>query len=176
MPNLQVHPMTTCAVSSCDLAAVGRSWCKKHYTRWLRHGTAEDPPTAVERLLRSLTLVAGPLETLCWQPRLVPMISGYVRIRDTGRKVLAHRLMYEDWFGPVPNGLELDHLCRNRACCNPLHLEAVTHCINWLRGEAPSATTTRTNTCKWGHSLDDAYTYGTHRCCRPCALLRSANR
>lgn len=57
-----------------------------------------------------------------------------------GSRGLAHRVMYEQANGPIPEGLELDHLCRERACVNPLHLEAVTHTQNVLRGTATRLT------------------------------------
>lgn len=50
--------------------------------------------------------------------------------------IYAHRLSYELFVGPIPDGYELDHLCRNRGCVNPAHLEAVTHRVNVLRGLA----------------------------------------
>lgn len=61
----------------------------------------------------------------------------YATIARSGRNSTrkAHVVAYELWFGPVPAGLELDHLCRNVACCNPAHLEAVTRSVNIRRGE-----------------------------------------
>lgn len=69
------------------------------------------------------------------------------------RAVLAHRLAYEILVGPVPAGLTLDHLCRNRACMNPAHLEPVTMRANVLRGEAPAARQARRTHCRHGHPL-----------------------
>lgn len=75
-------------------------------------------------------------ETGCWvwQWRKTP--KGYGQWR--GR--LAHRKVYEDKLGPVADGLELDHLCRNRLCVNPAHLEPVTHATNVQRGAKPKLT------------------------------------
>jgi len=83
-----------------------------------------------------------------------------------------HRLMYEQYVGPVPAGLELDHLCDVPLCCNPAHLEAVTHAENRKRSME------RRLTCIHGHTYDDAYwitnrTTGVRtRKCRTCQLAR----
>jgi hypothetical protein len=56
------------------------------------------------------------------------------RAGQNGHTVPTHRVAYELWFGPIPAGLDIDHLCRNHACCNPAHLEAVTRSVNLRRG------------------------------------------
>lgn len=70
---------------------------------------------------------------------------------------MLHRFTYEHWIGPIPRGLDLDHLCRNRQCVNPDHLEPVTKGENVARGQSPQAVANRTGLCKRGHSLADAY-------------------
>lgn len=62
--------------------------------------------------------------------------GGYGRMRANGRTQEAHRVAYEEHYGPIPTGLVLDHKCRVRCCINPLHLEPVTHAENIRRGEA----------------------------------------
>lgn len=62
--------------------------------------------------------------------------NGYGRVWIAGLRVMAHRAVWQIIRGDIPDGLVLDHLCRNRACCNPCHLEPVTVRENTLRGEA----------------------------------------
>lgn len=64
------------------------------------------------------------------------------------KKILAHRAMYSLLVGPIPEGLDLDHLCRNRSCINPVHLEPVTRSINLRRGIEATG-------CKNGHSIEN---------------------
>lgn len=104
---------------------------------------------------------------------LQPNDSGYGRMqwRDNGGNVgcPAHRLMYEIFRGPVPEGLDMDHLCRNRACCNPWHVEPVTRKENVRRGIGHGSETH----CPRGHPYDETNTWsgalGSRRC-RECTL------
>lgn len=72
-------------------------------------------------------------ETPCWIWQGAVVHPGYGQMRRDGRRVMAHRFYYEREHGPVPDGLELDHLCRVYACVNPDHLEPVTHAVNMSR-------------------------------------------
>lgn len=100
------------------------------------------------------------------------LTDGYGRLRRRGQMMLAHRLAYEAFVGEVPEGLVLDHLCRNRACCNPDHVEPVTHAENLLHGIGATATNAAKVTCHRGHPFTKANTYrrpGTGwRECRAC--------
>lgn len=94
-----------------------------------------------------------------------------------GRKAVpAHVWAYEQKIGPVPEGLVLDHLCRNKLCVRPSHLEPVTHQVNILRGEGLAAKQARQTHCKHGHSLEDAFTTGNKRNCRTCVNIRNSKR
>lgn len=105
---------------------------------------------------------------------------GYGRIRrGKGQRgtAMVHRVVYEHFVGPIPDGLQLDHLCRVRACCNPEHLEPVTTQENVLRGNGVSAVNARKTHCIHGHPFDDLNTctdptWG--RKCRTCARTRAA--
>jgi hypothetical protein len=78
--------------------------------------------------------------TPCWLWRLAKFTSGYGALGIGGRMRPAHRAYYEDRFGPIPDGLRLDHLCRVRCCVNPQHLEPVTHAENCRRGASTKLT------------------------------------
>lgn len=74
-------------------------------------------------------------QTPCWITDRSPDWNGYVRIRVDGRYLFAHRHFFEERYGPIPEGKHLDHLCRERACCNPEHLDLVTNAENQRRGQ-----------------------------------------
>ena len=85
---------------------------------------------------------------------------------------MAHRIAYEKANGPIPAGMQIDHLCRNRACVNPSHLEAVTQRENLLRGTGTPAKNAAKTQCKHGHPFDATNTYvkpNGSRQCRACA-------
>jgi hypothetical protein len=78
--------------------------------------------------------------TGCWDWQLYKIPTGYGQVRVANRLYPAHRFYYEEKYGPVPEGYVLDHLCRNRGCVNPDHLEPVTQRENVRRGEGTKLT------------------------------------
>lgn len=94
------------------------------------------------------------------------------------RPALAHRVAYEEMIGPIPQGKELDHLCRVRRCVRPSHCEPVTRLVNIRRGMAPSAVNRRKTSCVRGHLFDEANTLlvPRGRSCRACHRERQRLR
>lgn len=116
----------------------------------------------------------GRTGTACWEWSGHLNHAGYGDFNHGHRGVtrLAHRLVYEALVGPIPEGLDIDHLCRNRACVNPAHMEVVTRKVNVLRGESVAAANAAKGACHRGHPYDAANTYlrpdGKGRDCRTC--------
>jgi hypothetical protein len=96
--------------------------------------------------------------------------GGYGLFPIRGKSMKAHRWSYEFMVGAIPEGLQLDHLCRNRACVNPWHLEPVTARVNNSRSQSLSALQSRQTHCLHGHEFTEANTRRTHgrRYCISC--------
>jgi hypothetical protein len=129
----------------------------------------------VERARKRIAASTIDPETGCWNWQGATTV-GYGRIKFGKRLALAHRVSYEIHVGPIPAGLHLDHLCRNRQCVNPDHLEAVTQRENNLRGVGAPAVNAKKTHCHRGHDLALARVTGGRRECRFCCAINKAIR
>lgn len=129
--------------------------------------------TAAERFWAKVDKGSG---CWMWRPEKNPDRYGYLYV--DGRLVKAARFSYEMVAGPIPPGLQLDHLCRNRRCVNPAHLEPVTQRENILRGECMTAVNARKTHCLRGHPLsgENLSSYSRGRTCKACARGKALAR
>lgn len=105
----------------------------------------------------------------CWEWKGCKSV-GYGKISGYSKMHSTHRVAYTLWRGLIPDGCALDHLCRNRACANPAHLEIVTHRENILRGTGVTARNALKTHCKYGHEFtpDNTYARQDGRECLTC--------
>ncbi len=172
----------TCSVDGCDLPVYGRSLCSPHWQRNRRWGSPTGGPrrpTERERFESKILRRASG----CWEWAGSHFKeTGYTIFNRKSRKdgiwrpTTGHTFSYETYVGQIPSGTNIDHLCRNRGCVNPEHLEAVTPQVNMLRSEAPSAISVRTNKCYRGHDFTPENTYTKNRDGRPKRECRECQR
>lgn len=186
--------MTTtrlCSIVSCDRPLKARGYCAGHHQRWLTTGDpqADKPLRPMRRTPRSDVLgrfeffvdrngpIAPVMGTPCWTWTGQHNPGGYARFPIKRRQLMAHRWSYEHFVGPIPDGLTLDHLCRQPGCVNPDHLEPVTMAENTRRAPNQVTTINATKThCIHGHefagwNLIISPTNGS-RACRACIYRR----
>ena len=165
-----------CVIDGCkNTQGDARGMCGAHYRRWCRGQDLNVPLRSDYEARFWLKVDKTAEDCWVWTDKLE---DGYGRFSMGGKRFLAHRVAYEWLYGPVPDGLELDHLCRNRACVRSGHLEAVTHRENIRRGVGPLADNARKTHCIRGHLFDSANTIirpKDERSCRTCRNAREKN-
>ena len=164
-----------CSVVGCTVRAWGNGLCQKHYSRLRRTGTTDDPPSLAELFWSHVEKT-----DTCWLWTGHVTASGYGSTTDEQQRTLpAHRRAFMLCGLEIPDGLQLDHLCRVRHCVNPDHLEPVTAQINTLRGESLQAMNAIKTHCPKGHRYTQDNTYvdprGSRRC-RECRKLQRSVR
>lgn len=175
-----------CTVDGCTSKHVARGWCHKHWQRWRAHGdplATLVPGRGLSTLDRVLLRIdfTGP----CWEWQGFLGSDGYpqISVRVDGRQrttMKPYRILWEELVGPIPDGLTIDHLCRNIVCCNPDHLEPVTQWVNSRRGYGLAGMNARKTHCPQGHPYDEANTMrspdGLVRICRACKQAQTRRR
>lgn len=136
--------------------------------------SADWAPETVEKLFSRFISIEE-----CWAWTYRPANTGYAQIslKSDGEWVVKspHRMIYELLVGEIPEGKQLDHLCRNRLCVNPEHLEPVTQKENLLRGSGWAGVNSRKTECPSGHEYTEENTQLNkegHRKCKTCSYAR----
>lgn len=179
-------PLRICEIEGCGRPVKGRLWCTTHYERWRQHG---DPLAVLSNYGKSpeeryllWTDKNGPVPDHrpdlgpCWLWTGHVDTNGYGIIKVDGKNRKVHRWSYEHHVGPIPPGLDPDHLCRVEACSRPTHLEPVTPGENQRRGLNGELKTH----CRNGHPYTaenvKLNTYGKRHCIICTAAAQKRHR
>lgn len=167
-----------CSVTYCEKPRYCKGLCTRHYNKIRTFGSVEDTAGdhAPLRLRIERSHRVNP-ETGCWDWLGSFRGGGYARISVKDRPVPAHRVSFEVFRYSIPDGLVLDHLCRDRGCVNPWHLEPVTIGENTRRSPtAPSALNFLKTECKNGHAFTKENTYLRPTGGRSCKACKNASQ
>ncbi len=172
-----------CGINGCTRKHHARGLCQTHYFIQKQYGRVE-LLARYDLEQRFWSRVEKGSDCWLWSGVITPQGYGNWTWRDDGnlRTDSAHHFAFILSGRKIPDGYHLDHLCRNRRCCNPDHLEPVTPRENTLRGIGPSAENARKTHCKRGHEFTVSNTYlkkgkyGVLRVCRECAAASARKR
>lgn len=181
-----VKMVRTCSINRCANSHLAKGMCSSHYQYLARHSSFEgyDERLSVRQRYRRGVSIEDfvcsniKITEACWEWTGSKNVRGYAQFVYEGKKYRAYRLVYEMFVGPIPPGLVTDHLCENRECVNPFHLEPVTSAEN-VRRAAINKNGTHTN-CKRGHKWTPETTayHSTlgYRNCRKCNVINVRNQ
>lgn len=203
-PNVLIRPQkyaadARCYGDGCTEPPRSKGLCELHYDRFRATGDPDvvlrDVRPAAERWKDYYTATDLGYKTPCWPWTGRISVYGYGRIKNRRnhggvQDPMAHRFVYEQVVGPIPEGMTLDHLCHNadqscndgtgcihRRCVNPDHLEPATRRANTFSGRTPAAANAAKTHCKWGHEFTPENTgveKSGKRYCRACGARRQA--
>lgn len=136
----------------------------------------------IKEVTRLFNKIAIDLESGCWNWLGAKDEDGYGFFAVNHHQTRVHRIVHAWAIGPVPKGVaarkfaQVDHLCRNKSCCNPVHLELVTQRVNVARGSSPIADSMKRTNCIYGHPLTAVKNNPRRRECKTCDSLRHKAR
>lgn len=183
--------MDECLVDECDRVPLAKRLCRKHYYYLRRTGRLPErnivKPDPVEYFWRRIDKSGGP--DACWPWLKAINGNGYGSLSWQGKVRTAHRTAYELTIGPIPDGMDLDHMCHSRdrscvggktcphrRCVNPRHLEPVPNLVNVMRGQSPHAQAARQTHCEQGHEFtpENTRVYPSRPNARVCLICKRA--
>ena len=175
----------SCTIEDCTGKHYGRGLCQEHHRQqWAGVDWEPLPRLSSEERFWAKVNKNGPIPAHCpdlgpcWLWTAATAARGYGQFSLNKYPHRAHRVSYLWAKGELPEGLDIDHLCRVITCVNPNHLEAVPHRINVLRGTSPSSKHARKTHCPQNHPYDEENTriYRGSRRCRACQAERNQAR
>ena len=158
-------PIKYCIIDGCDKRRHGHSYCGKHYMRLRRHGDVHATPRFDPPHIRFWRYVEKTKSCWLWTGALCKGYGHFMLAQRPAVTTKAHRYAFKQLVGPIPDDMTIDHLCLNKACVNPDHMEIVTFSENSKRGNPLKSR------CLNGHAFNDANTYyyrNGRRKCRTC--------
>lgn len=175
---------TTCTIEDCSRKHYARGWCTKHYNRWLQHGDPYYVEVTVSRSPEEsfLNHTEWQGECLVWTRYLY---EGYGVIWVNGKSIPVHRYAWERENGRIQDGLEIDHICWNRACVNVDHLRLVTRSQNcsYRSGAQPGSKSGIRNVHKHGNNWrvsfkknQKRHSFGTYKTIEEAAAVAERAR
>lgn len=167
-----------CKVPGCTKEAGTRGLCTMHYSRNRREALGVARPERYQ-VVDPLAKILSNIDVgFCWEWNRKLNNRGYGVTNVNKKRWYVHRLMWTLMVGPIPDGMEIDHMCRNRACCNPEHLDLVTGQVNTLRGVSPASSHAKRDECSYGHeyTAETMHVVRGARRCRICERRRDKER